>query len=76
MAATRGAIAVIGGGSWGTTLANLLAENGQEVTLWVFEEDLARTIERRRENDLFLPGIRLADSIRPTSSLAEAFSGK
>jgi glycerol-3-phosphate dehydrogenase (NAD(P)+) len=71
-----GAIAVIGAGSWGTTLANLLAENGQEVTLWVFEEDLARTIERRRENEVFLPGIRLADGIRPTSSLAEAFSGK
>ncbi len=35
-------IAVIGGGAWGTTLAALLADKGHDVTLWVYENDLAR----------------------------------
>jgi glycerol-3-phosphate dehydrogenase (NAD(P)+) len=68
-------IAVIGAGSWGTTLANLLAEK-EEVTLWVFEEDLCRTLVERRENDFFLPGIRLAESLRFTHSLEEALTGR
>ena len=69
-------IAVIGAGSWGTTLANLLAEKEEEVTLWVFEEDLCRILGERRENDFFLPGIRLADSLRFTRSLEEALTGR
>ena len=49
-------IAVIGAGSWGTTLANLLAEKSKGVMLWVFEEELFRTMEQKRENEIFLPG--------------------
>jgi len=76
MSREGGGIAVIGAGSWGTTLANLLAEKEEEVTLWVFEEDLCRILEERRENDFFLPGIRLADSLRFTRSLEEALAGR
>lgn len=72
----EGSISVIGAGSWGTTLANLLAEKGQPVTLWVFEEELFQTMAKRRENEVFLPGVRLADTIHLTLSLEEAFSGK
>jgi glycerol-3-phosphate dehydrogenase (NAD(P)+) len=68
-------IGVIGAGSWGTTLANLLAER-DFVDLWVFEEDLCRDMARERENKIFLPGVRLADGIRLTHSLEEAFTGK
>jgi len=69
-------IGVIGAGSWGTTLANLLAEKSGAVTLWVFEEELFRAMEKKRENEVFLPGVRLADRLHLTHSLEEAFSGK
>jgi glycerol-3-phosphate dehydrogenase (NAD(P)+) len=69
-------IAVIGAGSWGTTLANLLAEKEEGVLLWVFEEELFRILVEKRENDFFLPGVRLAGSLRFTHSLEEALAGR
>jgi glycerol-3-phosphate dehydrogenase (NAD(P)+) len=69
-------IAVIGAGGWGTTLANLLAEKSKDVMLWVFEEELFRTMEQKRENEIFLPGVRLSDDLQLTHSLEEAFTGK
>ncbi len=70
----RRRIAVIGAGSWGTTLANLLAEKEEDVLLWVFEEDLFRALVEKRENVFFLPGVRLAASLRFTHSLEEALA--
>jgi glycerol-3-phosphate dehydrogenase (NAD(P)+) len=67
--------AVIGAGSWGTTLANLLAKKGLTVTLWAFEPELVATINRTRENDLFLPGVSLASTLSCTNSLPEAVAG-
>ncbi len=67
---------MIGAGSWGTTLANLLAEKSQRVTLWVYEEDLFRTLSQTRENAVFLPGVLLPPNIQPTLSLEEACRGK
>ena len=49
-------IGVIGAGSWGTTLANLLAKKGYSVTLWVYEADLAERMAKNRINDLYLDG--------------------
>lgn len=69
-------IAVIGAGSWGTTLANLLASKGFPVTLWVYEEDLAGRMEQRRENDLYLPGFTLSENLGFTSDLAQAVSAR
>ena len=68
-------IGVIGAGSWGTALANLLAEQDW-VELWVFEECLFHAMAKERENKIFLPGVRLLDRIRLTHSLEEAFTGK
>jgi glycerol-3-phosphate dehydrogenase (NAD(P)+) len=68
-------MAVIGAGSWGTALANLLAEQ-EPVDLWVFEEDLFHAMAKERENKVFLPGVQLLDRVRLTHSLEEAFSGK
>ncbi|MBI5755873.1 MAG: NAD(P)-dependent glycerol-3-phosphate dehydrogenase [Nitrospirae bacterium] len=65
-------IAVIGGGSWGTTLAVLLAEKDNEIRLWVYEKGLAEIIKARRENSIYLPGHILPENIYPTSSLKEA----
>jgi glycerol-3-phosphate dehydrogenase (NAD(P)+) len=69
-------IGVIGAGSWGTTLANLLGEKGLSVALWVFEKDLCERMISKRENDLYLPGVRLSDNLIPTNSLEEAAKNK
>lgn len=56
-------LAIIGGGSWGTALAIVLASRFDTVGLWVYERDLAEEIERQRENPLYLPGFRLPSNV-------------
>jgi glycerol-3-phosphate dehydrogenase (NAD(P)+) len=68
-------IAVIGGGSWGTSLAFLLADKGFNVSIWVYEKDVVTAINERHENILFLPGVALSSKIRATSSLEESIEG-
>jgi glycerol-3-phosphate dehydrogenase (NAD(P)+) len=58
-----GPIGVVGAGSWGTTLAQVLAEKGFEVDLWVFEEELCEIVRRTGENTFYLPGFRLSKNI-------------
>ncbi len=67
--------AVLGAGSWGTTLAVLLDENGHDVALWEYFPELAATIRRDGENRRFLPGVPVPSKIRITSDLAEALDG-
>jgi len=69
-------IGVIGAGSWGTTLANLLAKKGLEVTLWAYEAELVTAMGTRRENPLFLPGVTLAPGLSVTNELRDAVEGK
>ena len=69
-------IAVIGAGAWGTALALLLADNGHDVSLWMFEQDLAEETARTRENRVYLPGFTLPPSIALTSSLETAIKGR
>ncbi len=64
----------MGAGSWGTTIACLLGGSGS-VNLWGRSPDLAHMMARDRENDRYLPGVRLPPTVRPTPSLAEAVSG-
>jgi glycerol-3-phosphate dehydrogenase (NAD(P)+) len=66
---------VIGGGGWGTALSLVLESRGHEVRLWVFEPDLAEEMSRTRTNERYLPGVRIPDPVRVTSSLAEAAEG-
>jgi len=62
-------IGVIGGGAWGTALAQVMAQNGaQSVTLWAREAEVVEAINHTHENPLFLPGIPLSPSIRATSA--------
>jgi len=70
------AVAVVGAGAWGTSLACVLGERYREVTLWVYEADLAKDMARTRENAVYLPGAQLPRTVRPTSSLDEAIHGK
>ncbi|HWO89605.1 MAG TPA: NAD(P)H-dependent glycerol-3-phosphate dehydrogenase [Gemmatimonadales bacterium] len=68
-------VAVLGGGSWGTALADLLASKGVEVVLWAYEPEVAEEINRRHRNDLFLPEAPLAPSLRATNDMREALRG-
>lgn len=69
-------IGVVGGGSWGTTLASLVADKGFEVTLWVYEPEVCREIRDGGENITYLPGFRLPANLVPTNSLEEAVADK
>ena len=68
-------MAVIGAGSWGTTLADYLARRGYPTNLWAHEKEVAMEILEKKENSLFLPGFRLSDNLKPTHSLESAVSG-
>ncbi len=68
-------IATIGAGSWGTALSCALANIGHSVRLWAYEEEVAAGILKNRENEIFLPGIKLPESIRPTTDFSEAIQG-
>jgi glycerol-3-phosphate dehydrogenase (NAD(P)+) len=68
-------IAVLGGGSWGTALAVLLASKGHRVAMWELFPERAQALRRDRENKAMLPGIRIPDEVLVTSDMAEAFAG-
>lgn len=68
-------VSVIGGGSWGTTIAQLIAENGHPVKLYLRDPDLASAINRARRNERYLPELTLSERVMATSSLADAAEG-
>ncbi len=63
-------IGVLGGGAWGTALAQVAARGGEPVTLWAREDDVVTSVNSAHENALFLPGVPLSPSIRASSDLA------
>ena len=65
---------VIGGGAWGTALAQVCARAGLETTLWAREADVVASVNASHENTSFLPGIALDLSIRATGDLADLAS--
>jgi len=69
-------IAVIGAGAWGTAIAKVAAEKGNNVTIWARGEDACDEINRGRENRRYLPGVRLPANLRATSDLLEAASDR
>ncbi len=68
-------LAIVGGGSWGTALAIVLAPRYESVGLWVHEEELAASIQTSRENALFLAGFPLAANVTATADLECALEG-
>lgn len=63
-------VAVVGGGSWGTALARMLARKGISTTLWAFEVEVVEIIKKTCENSRFLPGFSLPESLAISHNLA------
>ena len=61
-------IAIVGGGAWGTALAQMVTRAGCEAVLWAREIDVVKSINENHENTVFLPGIKLSEKIRATSN--------
>jgi glycerol-3-phosphate dehydrogenase (NAD(P)+) len=68
-------VVVMGAGSWGTTFAKILADAGNEVTIWARREDVADEINSQHRNGDYLPGIRLPKSLKATTDPSEALAG-
>jgi glycerol-3-phosphate dehydrogenase (NAD(P)+) len=68
-------VAVIGGGAWGTALADLLARKGEQVTLWARESEVIESVNHRHTNEMFLPGSTLAPSLRAEADIVTAVRG-
>ncbi len=69
-------IGVVGAGSWGTALANLLASKGYAIDLWVFEKEVKEQILQSGENSVFLPDVKLSSNLHPSNDLVEVVSAK
>ncbi len=64
-------LAVIGGGAWGTALAQVAATGGRETILWALEDDVVAAVNRIHENPVYLKGLKLSPAIRATSNFSE-----
>jgi glycerol-3-phosphate dehydrogenase (NAD(P)+) len=64
-------LGIIGGGAWGTALAQVSAEGDRETLIWALEPDVVEAINNRHENPTYLPGIPLNVAVRASSDLAE-----
>ena len=73
---TKKKIAVLGGGSWGSVLANLASLNGSEVVLWMRDKKVAKFINEKKENQKYLPGYKLDKSLVASTDLSIISSAK
>ncbi|MCW2842864.1 MAG: Glycerol-3-phosphate dehydrogenase [Nocardioides sp.] len=72
---TRGKVAVFSAGSWGTAFSMVLADAGNDVTVWARREEVAAAINKTRENPDYLPGIELPPSVSATHEAERALDG-
>ncbi len=68
-------IGVVGAGSWGTTLADMLVRNGHDVRLWAREAQVVESIRKNRVNSVFLPDCPLQEGIQPFEDIGEVVTG-
>lgn len=69
-------IAVLGGGSFGTAMANLSSKNGCEVTLWVRDKRSVKSMQKTHINKKYLPDHKLDERLQFTHDLQAAVKGK
>jgi glycerol-3-phosphate dehydrogenase (NAD(P)+) len=72
--ASTDSIAIIGAGGWGTALAITMARQGNDVRLWAYEPYLVETMIATRENPLYLPSIRMPESVRISHSMSDVLA--
>lgn len=65
-------ISVIGGGSFGTVIANIIASNGYDVQFWMRSGEQAKQINSQQENSQYLPGYELNSRVHATTNMREA----
>ena len=65
-------VAVFGAGSWGTAFSIVLADGGNDVTMWARREEVAASINDRRENEEYLPGVELPPAVSATHDVEKA----
>jgi len=68
-------VAVLGSGSWGTALADLLARNGNDVRLWAWSSDMVDELRATGCNERFLPGVSLSSNLVVTDHMQSALDG-
>ena len=68
-------VAVLGAGSWGTAFSLVLADAGNDITIWARREELCATINERHENSDYLPGIQLPPTVSATHDAEKALAG-
>lgn len=69
-------VGVIGGGAWGTGLAQALARGNHKVQIWALEDEVVQSINTEHENKKFLPGYKLNESITCSNDIVEVATGK
>jgi glycerol-3-phosphate dehydrogenase (NAD(P)+) len=72
----RAKVGVLGAGAWGTAVAKVIADKGNEVVLWSHEQETAEDINLRHLNSRFLPGVELPANLRALTDLREAATGR
>lgn len=75
MTASREVATILGGGSFGTAMATILAENGHDARLWVRDPETVAAINEQRENTRYMPGKALPEGLLATESLEDALDG-
>jgi glycerol-3-phosphate dehydrogenase (NAD(P)+) len=75
MTSVKETAAVLGGGSFGTAIATILANNGHDTRLWVRDPETAAVISEQRENVRYLPGTELPEQVLVTESLEQILEG-
>ncbi len=65
-------VGVIGAGAWGTAVARNIGQNGHDVLMWAYEEDVVSGINGKHENSRYLPGVNLPETVKATADIRQA----
>jgi glycerol-3-phosphate dehydrogenase (NAD(P)+) len=69
-------VAVLGAGAWGTAVAKVIADKGEDVVIWSHEADTAAGINDKHSNFRFLPGVKLPKKLQAVTDIVEAAGGR